>query len=137
MAFFNNQMGLFNISQAGMTKTQAANYMRCIAARLNDKPYGLRFLNEMDTGLLDIAPDLEMETISPNHWKLTHRHNTPDAAFVHLPGTLREHQSAVSTTLQMIAEFFDTKLLPHLLLDVDRSRIVTDTPLRINSIVLF
>ena len=50
MAFFNQQIGLFDVSQAGMTKIQASNYMRSIAARLNDKPYGLRFLNEMDIG---------------------------------------------------------------------------------------
>ena len=37
----------------------------------------------------------------------------------------------------MIADFFDTKLLPRLLLDIDRSRTITDTPLSLDSIVLF
>ena len=137
MAFFNDHMGLFNIGQAGMSKTEAGNYMRCIAARLNDKPYGLRFLNKMDTGLHGVPPDLEMETIAPNHWKLTHRKNSPNAAFVHLPKDIHEHQSAVSINLRMIADFFDTKLLPRLLLDIDRSRTITDTPLSLDSIVLF
>ena len=135
MAFFNDHMGLFNVGQAGMTKTEAGNYMRCIAARLNDKPYGLRFLNKMDTGLHGVPPDLEMETIAPNHWKLTHRKNSPNAAFVHLPKDIHEHQSAVSINLRMIADFFDTKLLPRLLLDIDRSRRITDTPLSLDSIV--
>ena len=91
----------------------------------------------MVTGLRGASPDLEMETVAPNHWKLTHRQNAPDAAFVHLPKNLQEHQSAVSVNLKMIADFFDTKLLPQLLLDIDRSRTVTDTPLSLNSIVLF
>ena len=54
MAFFNQQIGLFDVSQAGVTKIQALNYMRSIAARLNDKPYGLRFLNENVTLLLSL-----------------------------------------------------------------------------------
>ena len=37
----------------------------------------------------------------------------------------------------MIADFFDTKLLPRLLLDIDRSRTISDTPLSLDSIVLF
>ena len=137
MAFFNDNMGAFNIGQAGISKTEAANYMRCIAARLNDKPYGLRFLNRSDTGLRGIPPDLELETITPNHWKLTHRKTSPNSVSVQLPETVQEHQSAVSINLKMIAEFFDTKLLPRLLLDIDRSRTTSDTPLSIDSIVLF
>merc|ERR1711894_112839 len=103
-------MGIFNIGQAGISKTEAGNYMRCIAARLNDKPYGLRFLNRTDTGLQGVPPDLELETITPNHWKLTHRKTSPNSVSVQLPETVHEHQSAVSINLKMIAEFFDTKL---------------------------
>ena len=130
MAFFNEQIGLFDVSRTGMTKIQASSYMRSIAARLNDKPYGLRFIDKM-------AQDLQMEVICTNYWKMSHRSSTPDAAFIRLPGTLQEQQSAVSSNLQMLADFFDTNLLPNLLLDIDTKRTVTDTQLEIDSIVLF
>ena len=111
--------------------------MRIIAARLNAKPYGIRFIAKSDIGPLNSAQDLPMEVISPNHWKISHRTKSPNAAFVHLPGSLKDHQLEVSTQLKMLADFYDNKMLPSLLLDVDRKRTVTDTPLMINSIVMF
>jgi hypothetical protein len=137
MTVFGEHMGTLDIKQANVTKIEASNYMRIIAARLNAKPYGIRFVAKSDIGPLDSAQDLSMEVISPNHWKISHRTNSPDAAFVHLPGTLKDHQLEVSSQLKMLADFYDTKMLPNLLLDVDRKRNITDTPLRINSIVMF
>jgi hypothetical protein len=37
----------------------------------------------------------------------------------------------------MLADFYDNKMLPNLLLDVDSKRTITDAPLMINSIVMF
>ena len=137
MMVFGEQMGKLDIRQANVTKTEASNYMRIIAARLNAKPYGIRFIAKSDIGPLNSAQDLPMEVISPNHWKISHRTKSPNAAFVHLPGSLKDHQLEVSTQLKMLADFYDNKMLPSLLLDVDRKRTVTDTPLMINSIVMF
>ena len=111
--------------------------MRIIAARLNEKPYGLRFVNHSDIGPLDPAQDLQMEVITPNHWKTSNRSQGTNSAFVLLPGTLKEHQLEVSSQLEMLANFFDKKLLPSLIMDIDRKRITSDPPLHINSIVLF
>ena len=137
MAFFGEQIGMLDVRHANMTKIQASNYMRGIAARLNEKPYGIRFVAKSDIGPLDSVQDLPMEIITPNHWRISHRTDSPNAAFVHLPGTLKDHQLEVASQLKMLAEFYDTKLLPSLLLDVDRKRTITDAPLKINSIVLF
>ena len=137
MAVFGQHMGTLDVKKANMTKIEASNYIRVIASRLNEKPYGIRFLDRADTGPLDPAQDLPMEVIAPNHWKISHRTNSPDAAFIHLPGTLKDHQLEVASQLKMLAEFYDTKMLPNLLLDVDRKRTITDTPLRVNSVVLF
>jgi hypothetical protein len=114
-----------------------SNYMRIIAARLNAKPYDVRFVGKSDIGPLHPAQDLPMEVISPNHWKISHRPKGENAAFVHLPGSLKDHQAEVSTQLEILADFYDNKMLPSLLLDVDRKRTVTDTPLMVNSIVMF
>jgi hypothetical protein len=137
MKFIGEQMGQLNVKGANMTKTEAANYMRVIAARLNEKPYGFRFVSHSDIGPLDPAQDLQMEVISPNHWKTSYRSQGINSAFVHLPGTLKEHQLEVSNQLEMLADFFDKKLLPSLIMDIDRKRIMSDPPLQINSIVLF
>ena len=64
-------LDLLDIKQANVTKIEASNYMRIIAARLNAKPYGIRFVAKSDIGPLDSAQDLSMEVISPNHWKIS------------------------------------------------------------------
>jgi hypothetical protein len=137
MKYIGEQIGLLNVQRASITKNEASNYMRIIAARLNEKPYGLRFINRSDIGPLDPAQDLQMEVITPNHWRTSNRSQGTNAAFVHLPGTLKEHQLEVSSQLEMIANFFDKKILPSLILDIDRKRTTSDPPLHINSIVLF
>ena len=137
MKFFGEQIGTLNVQKANITKTEASNYMRIIAARLNEKPYGLRYINHSDIGPLDSAQDLQMELITPNHWRTSNRSQGTNAAFVHLPGTLKEHQLEVSNQLEKLAHFFDEKLLPTVILDIDRKRIKSDPPLHINSIVLF
>ena len=63
-------MGTLDIKEADMKKAEASNYMRIIAARLNAKPYGIRFVGKSDIGPLHPAQDLPMEVISPNHWKI-------------------------------------------------------------------
>ena len=137
MMVFGELMGTLDIKQADMTKTEASNYMRIIAARLNAKPYGIRFVSKSDIGPLHPAQDLPMEVISPNHWRISHRPKGGSAAFVHLPGSLKGHQGEVHAQLKTLADFYDKKMLPSLLLDVDRKRTVTDTPLMVNSIVMF
>ena len=121
MSFIGEQMGLLDVKKANITKTEVASYMRIVAARLNEKPYGLRFVSKSDIGPLDSAQDLQMEVISPNHWKISHRTQGTNSAFVHLPGTLKDHQLEVSNQLKMLADFYDKKLLPSLLLDIDRT----------------
>jgi hypothetical protein len=77
-----------------------------------------------------------MEIICPNHWRISHRTKGETIAFVHLPGSLKGHQGEVHAQLKTLANFYDKKMLPSPLLDVDRKRTVTDTPLRVNSNVL-
>ena len=120
-----------------MTKTEASNFTRVIAAKLNERPYGLRFANTDATGPLHPGQDLQMEAICPNHWKISHRVKGITAAFVHLPAALTEHQAEVQDQLELLATFHDQKILPSLILDTDRKRLVTDPPLRVNSLVMF
>ena len=63
MKVFGEQMGMLDIRQANVTKTEASNYMRIIAARLNAKPYGIRF-----TAKSDIGPSTQHKTYQ---WRLS------------------------------------------------------------------
>jgi hypothetical protein len=95
--------------------------MRVIPARLNAKPYSIRFLNKSDISPLHPGQDLPMEIICRNHWRISHRAKGGTAAFVNLSGSLKE-QGEVNTQLETLANFFDKKMLPSLLLDVDSKR---------------
>ena len=111
MKDFGDMIGKLDVKQSNMTKTEASNFTRVIAAKLNERPYGLRFANTDATGPLHPGQDLQMEAICPNHWKISHRVKGVTAAFVHLPAALAEHQAQVQDQLELLATFHDQKIL--------------------------
>merc|ERR1712030_112469 len=81
--------------------------------------------------------DLNLELLTPNHWKISHKKNGLDAAFIKLPGTLTEHEGEVQKQLDTLVSFNKDVLLPQLLLDVDTKRLDNDKKLREGSVVIF
>ena len=112
MTDFGDMMGKLDVKQSNMTKTEASNLTRVIAAKLNERPYGLRFANTDATSTLHPGQELQMETVCPNHWKISHMVKGITAAFVHLPTSLAEHQAKVQDQLAILAAFHDQKILP-------------------------
>ena len=129
-------MGKLDMRRSDISKVQASNYLRVISGKMNSTPYGLRFAAN-SSNPLETGQDLNMELLTPNHWKISHKKNGLDAAFIKLPGTLTEHEGEVQKQLETLVSFNKDVLLPQLLLDVDTKRLDNDKKLREGSVVIF
>ena len=104
MRDWGTMIGKLDIRGSDISKFQASNYMRVIAGKMNSAPYSLRFaanyINPLESG-----QDLNLEIITPNPWKISHKKNGMDAAFIKLPGTLTEHEGEVQKQLETLVAF--------------------------------
>ena len=128
-------LGTLDLSKSDMSETRLSNTLRIISNYLNNVPYLVQFVGNVDQGAASGNNEypLELQFIAPVSWLNPMLENGFSPVYAE---SINLVQQSLLKKLDLVHKSYNEEIIPRLLLTLDRKRLKTSDPVTIGDMVL-